>query len=132
MDSFKRYISKDEEIERAKNSNLKSNKIQGTNMRVLIHPGSRAVERRSDMKKEHWDDIVNKAHDSLIKKPEGHYIVYSKQHQQGLVIHHEAKTKGKMDIMTALPKGKSVPRPGTSRVVVEGVEYQNMEIVYVD
>lgn len=47
---------------------------------------------------------------------------------QGYVIEYSALQK-LINIITCLPKGKSTPKVGTRKLVVEGVE---MELIFID
>jgi len=115
--------TKQQEIKTAEQSKLKSlHTKHGIHMKVLIHPGSRSVERRSDMSHEDWNHILHKTGEHIKEKnlPEGHYISYSNKHKQGIVYHWMAR-QNKAEILTALPKGKNIPREGTKLHMIESV-----------
>lgn len=122
MEKFKSFIDKSAEYNNSKNSNLQSHKQNDTHINVTIHAGSQALLRRPDLTKEHWNDLKIKAHRHLERRKEGHYLVYSHDHEQGFIVHNEPEKK-KMSIMTVLPKGKQSPKTGTAKVIIESIDY---------
>lgn len=50
------------------------------------------------------------------------YLFYSQSLRQGFVA--AGANGGNIELITFLPKGKSYPKPGTERIVVEGIEQE--------
>lgn len=115
-----RNLPTPEEIEGAKKSNLQSKNHGDIRAHIQIHPGYRAWERRGDMKPEHWDHLVSKSIDHLKDKKAGHYLTYSHKHKQGIVSEWMPHKK-RLEVITVLPKGKSFPKEGTERHIVESL-----------
>lgn len=128
---LERTYTKDQEIQHSKVSSLQSQNVGDIHVKVQYHPGSRALERRPDMKKHHWDDIIKRTVHSMKDKPAGHYLTYSKKHQQGIV-HEWMPHKKRLELISTLPKGRSNPRPDTQKHIIEGIEYDIMEIIEIN
>lgn len=125
--SFKHFLesyrSKEDEIQRGKDSNAQSGHYHGIHMNVLIHPKSRDVDHGNRLSKEHWDDILSRAAERVKSKPETHFLMFSKKHQQGFV-GHWMPAKKRMDVMTILPKGKKEPGLHTKLHTMESVIFE--------
>lgn len=141
--------TKEEELEYGKDSNLS----RGTHdfgkwkMDTQIHAPSQAKERRPDMTSDHWHDFLSRSHEALTN-PSKHLgkpakltsmatLVYSKKHQQGVVLRVDPKDQnnlklgGNTRIETILPKKQSIAKEGTQRIVIENVEYL-CELIIID
>ncbi len=123
--SLKQYLrfleeATKEEEENATKSHLQTGKHHGIEVRVHPHASSQAYLRREDLHHEHWNEILSNSVKHLKNKKAGHYLSYSKKHQQGVVSewmpHHK-----RLEVMTVLPKGKSHANNGTQKHFVESV-----------
>lgn len=89
------------------------------------HSTERAFERLSlttDDVKTIFKRMIEKH--TKTEKPSGEYLYYSKQFRQGFVIDYRPDKRGKYKgnhfvIITVLPTGKSNPKPGTEKVMIE-------------
>jgi hypothetical protein len=117
--------TKDDEINHAKKSSLKSGMIGSYKIQVSTHAASRAFQRRPDMAPTHWNDLMTKAVSALRKerKKESSYVVHSKSHDQALVLNHIPKSRT-IRVITTLPKGRSNAKDGTSKVLVEHFHFE--------
>lgn len=133
--------TKEEEIENGKTSTLRQgiHDFGKWKMDTQIHAPSQAKERRPDMTPNHWDDFLSRSHEALtnpskhlskpVKLTSGAALVYSKKHQQAVVLRIAPKDKnnlklgGTTRIETILPHKQSVALTGTQRIVIENVEY---------
>jgi bifunctional ADP-heptose synthase (sugar kinase/adenylyltransferase) len=122
MEKFKTFASKSIEHENAKKSSLQSHKQDDTHIKVSVHAGAQALLRRPDLTSEHWNKMKNHIHDHLRQLKSGHYLAYSHNNEQGLIIHHEPEKK-QMTVMTVLPKGKQAAKTGTLKVIIESIDY---------
>lgn len=141
--------TKEEEIENGKDSTLKSgiHDFGKWKMDTQIHGVSQAKERRPDMTADHWHDFLSRSHEALTN-PSKHLtkpakltsmatLVYSKKHQQGVVLRVDPKDRnnlklgGNTRIETILPHKQSIAKEGTQRIVIENVEYL-CELIIID
>ena len=134
-------LTKEQEIENGKKSALKPGNHQfgKWNMDTQIHGPSQAHVRRPDMTSDHWNDFLSRSHEALtnpskhLSKPtkltHSAVLVYSKKHQQGVVLRIDPKDKdhpkqgGNTRVETILPAKQSIAKEGTQRIVIENVEY---------
>lgn len=129
MLSFKQFneqfYNKDEEAENAKKSNLKHTKHGDWNITVVNHAGSQAYLRRTDMKPEHWAEMHKNIANHIARHgaPRGENVFYSNKHKQGAVI-EVTPHKKEIKYISALPKGKSDPRHGSRKYMIEQAEMQ--------
>lgn len=133
--------TKEEEIENGKDSSLKHgiHDFGKWKMDTQIHGPSQAKERRPDMTSDHWKDFLSRSHEALTN-PSKHLsnpakltsmatLIYSKKHQQGVVLRVDPKDKnnlklgGNTRVETILPHKQSIAKEGTQRIVIEDVEY---------
>lgn len=121
--SLKEYLQflENDELAGAKASALQSKEHHGIHVHVQIHPGYRAHTRRNDLKSHHWDDILSKTVHRLKDEKAGHYLTYSKKHEQGIVSEWKPHKK-RLEIITVLPKGRSNARSDTQKHIVEHFE----------
>jgi hypothetical protein len=146
MKHFKQYIeesfqsgrpkntrSKSEEMEIAKQSPIyKKATYNGWKIDVSVHAAAQAFDRRPDFEYDDWMKLHQRAIDSFSKnKVDGEYIYFSKSLDQGYVVAMSGRAKS-MRIITVLPKGRSNPKPGTKQMMVEGVEIEILETIFVD
>jgi hypothetical protein len=141
--------TKEEEIENGKDSTLKHgiHDFGKWKMDTQIHGVSQAKERRPDMTADHWHDFLSRSHEALTN-PSKHLtkpakltsmatLVYSKKHQQGVVLRVDPKDRnnlklgGNTRIETILPHKQSIAKEGTQRIVIENVEYL-CELIIID
>lgn len=144
-------LTKEQEIENGTKSALKPkiHSFGNWNMDPQIHGPSQAYVRRPDMTSDHWQDMLQRSHEALtnptthLGKPakvtSGAVLVYSKKHQQGVILRIDAKNKdslkqgGNTRIETVLPKKHSLAQTGTQRIVIEGVEYSLEDnLIFID
>lgn len=65
---------------------------------------------------------------SGVKNPRsGEFMYHSMKHNQAAVLNVDHEKK-QLRVITVLPKGKSIPKPGTQKFMIEGVE-QDIECV---
>lgn len=131
---------KEDEVNAAKVSSLQSGRVGAYKIKVSIHAGSRAYERRPDLSPKDWNDILTRAIHELRKdkSKEKDVVVYSKEFQQGVVATHIPVSRT-IKIITVLPKGKGNPKQGTEKVLVESFEFEDgwttddefYEVIYV-
>ena len=81
------------------------------------------IGKRFKLSKDHLKSLFKKAIDKMLAKglPAGPYVFYSPELEYGFV----GAVKPNQDIVmiTFLPKGRSNPKPGTEKIIVEEVEY---------
>ena len=123
--SLKKYLKSleeatSEELHLATKSSLQSKMHNGIKVHIFPHSGARAHTRRPDMESHHWDDLMYNMTKNLKNKPAGHYLTYSKKHQQG-VVGEWMPHKNRIEVMSVLPKGKSHPNQGTIKHIVEEI-----------
>ena len=89
------------------------------------HATDRAKER-NQLTDENVKTMFTRMVDKFLldKYPRGHYLVFSKSLDQAVVVSYEPDTyKRSPDnhfiIITFLPRGRSNPKPGTTKVIVE-------------
>tara|TARA_Y100001951_G_scaffold104787_1_gene117752 strand:- start:3118 stop:3558 length:441 start_codon:yes stop_codon:yes gene_type:complete len=126
--SPKKY-DKSEEAENAKKSALQATYSSGMKIAVSTHAGSQAKVRRSDLEPNDWRTYLKRATKALKGKPEGDYLIYSKQLEQGVVMAFYPNNK-LLRLITVLPKGKGFAKAGTEKVMVESVEVE-LEVIEV-
>jgi hypothetical protein len=66
----------------------------------------------------------------LKAKAGAEFLFYSKSLKQGFI--SVVERDGNLKLITFLPRGKSFPKPGTKKMVIEGVEYENITYVELD
>lgn len=126
--------SKEEEMQVAKMSpifNVFS--YQGWKFQSSVHAAAQAYDRRPDFELDDWKRMHRNVMHGLksVKALDGEYLFFSKSADQAYIAAVNAKQK-LIKIVTVLPKGKSFPKPGTDKLIVEGVEYFYEELVVVD
>ena len=68
---------------------------------------------------------------SGVKNPRsGEFMYHSAKHNQAAVLNVDHEKK-QLRVITVLPKGKSTPKPGTQKFMIEGVE-QDIEVVILE
>ena len=125
--SERTVLSKSQELHNQSISSLQSHNSNGIHVKVRIHPASQAQQRRPDLNHDHWKEIMHHATNTIKNKPAGHYLTYSKKHQQGFVHEWYPKEK-KMELITVLPKGRNNAKSGTQRHMVESIE----NLIYIE
>lgn len=142
--------TKEEELEYGKDSALKRgiHDFGKWKMDTQIHGPSQAKERRPDLTSAHWQDLLARSHEALTN-PSKHLgkpakltsmatLVYSKKHQQGVVLRVDPKDQnnlklgGNTRIETILPKKQSIAKEGTQRIVIENIEYLYDNLIIID
>lgn len=127
--------SKEDEVSIAKQSPIfQKTSYQGWSFDVSVHAAAQAYDRRPDLEFDDWKKLHRNAVTGLMKDKSaktGDYIFFSKSLDQGYVAHVDVKRKA-FKIITVLPKGRKNPMPGTSVLMVEGVEIQIISIIDVD
>ncbi|MDX1532665.1 MAG: hypothetical protein R3230_00505 [Nitrosopumilaceae archaeon] len=108
-------------------------KVNGWLFKATIHAAAQEYDRRPDMLQKDWKDFHNKVYDKVVKmKPiDGEFIFFSKSWNQAYVATVDF-TKMIVKVITVLPKGRSNPKPGTVRMIIEGVEYTDLQTVECD
>ena len=127
-------FSKEEEIERAKDSDLLSANHRGFHVEVTPHGGSQEqIDNRKNLRKGQWDDFKGRMVDELRDKPNGHYSVYSKnKYNQAVIVQHIPEEK-RIKIMTVLPKGRYHPRyANTDLHIMESFKHLNLTYIFLD
>jgi len=129
MKKFSEFIAEDKEKERKQSfiSTLKNLFVNGFSIRASIHAASQAFERAKHMTKERWREFFEKVTSKIkqLKLKDGDYLFYSRKAKQGSVLNLD---KDKISLITTLPRGKSFPKPGTERMMMEEKEYTIIEI----
>ncbi len=128
---FKEDLNRNAEYQNAQHSPLFFKlKVNDVLIKPSIHASSQAVERRPDLTKTDWAKMHQTAVKYLVvnKYKSGDYVIFSKSLEQGYVIEYSTLQK-LINIITCLPKGKSTPKEGTRKLVVEGVE---MELIIIE
>jgi hypothetical protein len=99
-------------------------KINGWLFKATIHAAAQEYDRRPDMLEADWKDFHKRVYDKIEKmKPiDGEFIFFSKKWQQAYVASVDFSKKI-VRVITVLPKGRSNPKPGTIRMIIEGTEY---------
>lgn len=87
------------------------------------HTKTQSELRHKDLTSDDWKDLHSKVEDHLhtipkTEKKDGEYLFYSKSKDIGYVAHVNHKER-KVHVITVLPKNRSNPKPGTSKVLVE-------------
>lgn len=97
---------------------------KGWKFAATIHAAAQEFDRRPDMDEENWKDFHRRVYDKIQKmKPiNGEFIFFSKKYQQGYVAAVDFEINS-VRVITVLPKGKSRPKPGTIRMIIEGKTY---------
>lgn len=117
--------SKEEEMEVAKQSPIfQKTQYQGWSFDVSVHAAAQAYDRRPEFEFDDWKKLHRNALMGLMKTSgakSGDYIFHSKSLDQAYVAAVDTRRKT-FRIITVLPKGRSNPKPGTERLMVEGVE----------
>ena len=127
---FRGKVTKDDERELAELSALKkSYRLGELTIRPTLHSSAQAYQRRPDMSVEDWRDfhlqVVKKIRDDQM--PGGEYIFFSRSMNQAYVVSYNERKK-LIKIITVLPEGRSRPKPGTKKVLMESGILQYVEI----
>lgn len=104
--------------------------INGWEVVRTKHGVEREHERHGgDLPGGHHDFMhkVTKKIDSVKTPKSGEYMYHSMKHNQAAVLNVDHEKK-QLRVITVLPHGKSIPKPGTRKVMIEGVE-QDVECV---
>ena len=125
-----RKYDKSQEAENAVKSSLQSTYSSGMRVVVSVHAGSQALVRRPDMEPKDWRVYLKRATKALKSLDMGDYIIHSKEFDQAVVMGYYPKKK-LVRLITTLPKGRSNPKPGTEKVMVEELN-QELEVINVD
>lgn len=97
---------------------------------ATVHAAAQEFDRRPDMKESDWKDFHKKVYDKLetMQKKNGEFIFFSKKYQQAYVAAVNFNNNS-VRVITILPKGRSNPKPGTVRFIIEGKVYTDLEVV---
>lgn len=129
MKKYSDFIAENKEKEQKQSllSTLKDLFVNGFNIRASIHAASQAFERAKHMTKERWKEFFTKVTNKIkeMKLKDGDYLFYSRKAKQGSVLNISNKN---INLITTLPRGKSFPKPGTERMMMEEKEYEIIEI----
>lgn len=97
----------------------------GWEILITNHAELRNAQRTNGISDEQW----TKFGDSVITRCErsadirnGEYLFVSKSLNQAVVFNVDKKVK-QLRYITILPRGKQIPKQGTSKIMVESVEY---------
>lgn len=117
-------LSKEEELNLSNISSLKSGSVGAYKVKVSIHSGARAHQRRPDLTPDDWKKILERAIKAVrVDKKEAEYLIYSKEFDQGVVVNHIPNAR-LLTVVTILPKGKGFAKDGTKKVLVESVYFE--------
>lgn len=148
-------MSKDEEREFGKDSTLRQGSHQYGNWSFDsgLHGPARAKERQPTWSHEDWHDLLSRGHEALtnpskqvVEKGKSHFkvkaptavMVYSKSRQQGVILrvspkdNNNPKLGGTSRIETIPPSKASFAKEGTHRVLIEGIEILEENIIIID
>lgn len=114
---------------RSKGWNFPKGEYLFTHLKKWIIDTKHSTERAFDRLNLSTDDVKTifkrmiEKHEKS-KKPSGEYLYYSKQFRQGFVVDYRPDKRGKYPgnhfvIITVLPSGRSNPKPGTEKVMIE-------------
>jgi len=133
--SFKEYLQNEGTIGDALNlSGRIAYKYAGKIIKMTAHGIERVLER-SKITKDQLATLFQRAIDKaneLKPKLESEVLFYSRELKQGFV---SAIDREGLRIITFLPAGKSIAKPGTSKLVVEGYDgesYTVEQIIEID
>lgn len=123
-DTYSDY-SREEELNHARKSSLQSGTLGAYRVKVSTHAAARAFQRRPELSPYHWADLLNKAMKAVRteRNKEKDYVVYSKSHDQAIVINHIPRSRT-INVITTLPKGKNNPKTGTDKIMVEHFHFE--------
>lgn len=116
--------TREEEIALAKSSNLKTMNVGKWLVKPTLHGAAQAADRVGNITKQQWADMHQRMVDTLAKvtdiptKKETEIIFYSKSLKQGYVVAHDPQ-HGELRIMTVLPSGNQIAKPGTKKIMME-------------
>jgi hypothetical protein len=92
------------------------------------HFNDRLAQRRAEWQKNDVQYFLQKIRSKLASlDPKGEYLFYSNKLKQGVIAAWDA-IKAKVKLITFLPKGRSNPKPGTEKIMIESIEYTIVEI----
>ena len=129
------FMTKEDEVKYSKLSPLnKPFKVNGWEFQSVVHAAARAYTRRPDMDIDAW----KKMHRTVVEwlrdnKPANNseYLFFSKSADQSYIV--AINTKRRIaKIVTVLPKGKSFPKAGTEKVIVERFNFNLDNIIEID
>lgn len=146
--------TKEEEIEFGKDSTLKQGEhaYGKWGFDSGIHGPARAKEGQPKWSTDDWHDLLGRGHEALtdkskqiVKKGEPYFtlkgpspvLVYSKSRQQGVVLRvsptndQNPKLGGTSRIETIPPSKASFAKPGTPRIIIEGIEIKEENIIII-
>ena len=107
-------------------------KYQGWQFIPTVHQAAQAFDRCPKMDEDKWKDFHQKVFDKLktLKPIDGEFIFFSKKYQQAYVAAVDFQKKT-VRIITVLPPGRSNPKPGTVRMIIEG-QIVELERIIID
>lgn len=107
-------------------------KLDDWSFEATIHAAAQEYERRPDMTEEDWKDFHSRVYDKIktMKPLGGEFIFFSKKYQQAYVAAVDFNN-ATVRVITVLPKGRSNPKPGTIRMIIEGKQYE-LQTVMID
>ena len=93
------------------------------------HGNDRESERNASGVIDHLIARVVKRLNQIVMKitRSGEYLFFSKGLNRGAVFNVDTVAK-QLRIVTVLPPGKDIAKPGTKQVIIEGVTYEMIEI----
>lgn len=119
--------NKDDERQNARNSSINFVfKVQGWEIQPTIHAASQQSIRRPDLDQEDWKRLHrNVIHGAPKNIKTGEYLFFSRSFDQGYVAAYNRK---RLRIVTVLPKGRGNPKDGTTKILVEALELEMIEV----
>ena len=104
--------------------------IAGWNVVMTLHGVDRDKERMNTLDDDKWNTFFER----VVKKIEGFKVASSGEYLYssiGLKINSVLNVdveKKQLRVITVLPPNRAIPKPGTKKILVEGVEYIMIEI----
>lgn len=119
--------NKDDEKANAKNAAINFVfKVNGWEFSPSIHAASQQYIRRPDMSQDDWKRMHrNVIHGAPKGMKNGEYLFFSKSFDQGYVVVYNNR---KVRIVTVLPKSKGHAKDGTTKVIVESIGLEIIEV----
>jgi hypothetical protein len=124
MLSFSEYIN-----ERSDHNN-RIRVISGWSVVMTLHGVDRDKERMNSLDDDKWNMFFER----VVKKIEGFKVASSGEYlysSMGLKINAVLNVdieKKQIRVITVLPPNRAIPKPGTKKILVEGIEYIMVEI----
>lgn len=111
---------KEEERKNALKSNIKKMMFGNIFVNISTHAASQAVVRRSDLEPKDWEIILKRIVNNIKQRKNGYYLYFSKSYEQGIIVYWNLTI---LSVITVLPKGRSNPKPGTDKIMIERFDF---------